>query len=330
MLSRVANSIYWMQRSIERAENIARFILVNYYLSLDMPEWMGAQWEPLVMTTGDQDFFKEHYGESNEENVLKFLLFDKDYSNSVINCLQNTKENARSIQEYINSEVFESINTIADRVLRASYQKPNMEVLEDLLQEIKHFSHFVSGCTDATFNHDEAWHFKQLGGYLERADKTTRILDVKYFYLYPSIEDVNTPLDSIPWYSLLNSTGSTEMYMRKYGIIEPRKVIRFLLLDSEFSRSVTFCLRSGLSSLKSITGNNDDLFTTQSERELGSLYSEVRFQSTEYIYNFGMHEYLDNLQLRFNRIGEAIQQDFFDLDIDVAKLGLQSSSVMGE
>jgi len=312
MLSRVANSIYWMQRSIERAENIARFILVNYYLSLDMPDWMGAQWEPLVMTTGDQDFFKEHFGEPNEENVLTFLLFDKNYSNSVINCLQNAKENARGVQEYINSEVIESINTIVDKVQKAAFQKPNMEVLEDLLQDIKHFSHFVSGCTDATFNHDEAWQFKQLGTYMERADKTTRILDVKYFYLYPSIEDVNTPLDSIPWFSLLNSTGSMEMYMRKFGIIEPGKVLQFLLLDPEFARSVTFCLRSGLDCLKSITGNSADRFSTQSERELGALYSEVRFQSPEYIYNFGMHEYLDSLQVRFNLIGKAIQKDFFD------------------
>ena len=315
MLSRVANSMYWMQRSIERAENVARFVLVNYYLSLDMPDWMGAQWEPLVMTTGDQDWFAKKYKTPNEANVLSFLLFDDEYPNSVLRCLLSAKENARSIQECINSELFEAINTIVDKINRYPKAKLNMEVLEDLLQEIKIFSHYVSGCTDSTFSHDEAWQFKQLGGYLERADKTSRILDVKYFYLYPSIDDVNTPLDSIPWFSLLNSTGSLEMYMRQHGLIKPRKVIEFLLLDPDYARSVTFCLRSGMEALKKITGNPPDRFSMPSEKALGSLYSEVRYQDTEYILNYGMHEYLDKLQTRLNEIGAIIHKDFFDVDI---------------
>jgi uncharacterized alpha-E superfamily protein len=315
MLSRVAQSIYWMQRSIERAENVTRFVLVNYYLSLDMPDWMGAQWEPLIMTTGDQDAFKERYSIPNESNVLTFLLFDLEYPNSVLRCLLSAKENARSIQECINSEIFEAINTIVDKMNQYPKAKLNMEVLEELLLDIKIFSHYVSGCTDATFSHDESWQFKQLGAFMERADKTSRILDVKYFYLYPSIDDINTPLDNIPWFSLLNSTGSLEMYMRQHGLIKPRKVIEFLLIDPDYARSVTFCLRSAMEALKKITGNPPDRFTMPSEKALGSLYSEVRYQDTEYILNYGMHEYLDRLQIRLNEIGEAIHRDFFDVQI---------------
>jgi uncharacterized alpha-E superfamily protein len=250
MLSRVASSLYWMQRYVERAENVTRFVLVNYYLSLDMPGWVGAQWEPLVLTTGDQDVFKEMYGDATEQNVLKFLLLDPDYGNSVLSCLRAAKENARSVQEAITSEVYESINEIVRKVSRYPSKNLNMEELEELLLEIRSFSHYLDGCMNSTFNHDEAWHFRNLGAYLERADKTTRILDVKYYYLYPSVDDVNAPLDNIPWFSLLNSTSALEMYMRRHGVIRREKVIGFLLLDSTFARSVSYCLMHALSALQ--------------------------------------------------------------------------------
>ena len=314
MLSRVAESIYWMQRNIERAENVTRFVSVNYYLSLDMPEWVGAQWSPLVQTTGDHEYFDKKYDEASEANVLNFLLLDEDYPNSVINCLKSAKENARSIQEAITSDVYEALNMIVERVQNFPKGKLNMELLEELLQEIKYFSHFVSGCMHATFSHDESWQFKNLGGYLERADKTTRILDVKYFYLYPSLEDINTPLDNIPWFSLLNSTSALQMYMRRHGLIKPKKIIEFLLLDPTFARSAIFCVGQALDALLKITGNISSRYTCQSEKLLGALYSELRYQDTVYIVEFGMHEYLDFLQFSLNDIGKAIQKDFFTYD----------------
>jgi uncharacterized alpha-E superfamily protein len=312
MLSRVASSIYWMQRYVERAENVTRFVLVNYYLSLDMPGWVGAQWEPLVLTTGDQDVFKEMYGDATEQNVLKFLLLDPDYGNSVLSCLRAAKENARSVQEAITSEVYESINEIVRKVSRYPSKNLNMEELEDLLLEIRSFSHYLDGCMNSTFNHDEAWHFRNLGAYLERADKTTRILDVKYYYLYPSVDDVNAPLDNIPWFSLLNSTSALEMYMRRHGVIRREKVIGFLLLDSTFARSVSYCLMHALSALQKIQGGSQVRYTTETEKLLGALHSEMRYQDTQNIIDFGMHEYLDFLQFSLNNIGAAIKKDFFD------------------
>lgn len=316
MLSRVANSIYWMNRMIERAENTARFVTVNFYLSLDMPDWMGAQWEPLVLTTGDQEYFEENYGEANEANVLNFLLFDENYSNSVLSCLLLAKENARSIQENMTSEVVEHINGIVDRLQTFPKLHLHMDDLEDLLAEIKSFSHVVAGCSEATFNRDEGWYFRNLGVYLERADKTSRILDVKYFYLYPSVEDVNTPLDNIPWFSLLNSTGGLEMYARRHGIIQHERVVEFLLLDPEFARAVSFCIGKALQSLRAITKNPPHLPTTASERELGSLYADMCFIETEHLLNRGLHEFLDELQTRLNQVGAAVQSDFFDHDIE--------------
>lgn len=316
MLSRVAESIYWMQRYIERAENVSRFVSVNVYLSLDMPEWVGAQWMPLVQTTGDFTLFQERYGEATEASVLNFLLFDEKYSNSVLSCLKSAKENARCIQEAITSDVYESLNLIVEKVQQASKGDLSVDMLEDLLQDIKNFSHFVSGCMAATFSHDESWQFKALGGFLERADKTTRILDVKYFYLYPSLEDINTPLDNIPWFSLLNSTSALEMYMRRHGLIKPKKIIEFLLLDPTFARSAVFCIEQALEALLKISGNQSPRYSCQSEKLLGALFSELRYQDPQNIIDYGMHEYLDFLQFSLNGIGEAIQKDFFIYERD--------------
>jgi uncharacterized alpha-E superfamily protein len=184
--------------------------------------------------------------------------------------------------------------------------------LEELLLEIRSFSHYLDGCMNSTFNHDEAWHFRNLGAYLERADKTTRILDVKYYYLYPSVDDVNAPLDNIPWFSLLNSTSALEMYMRRHGVIRREKVIGFLLLDSTFARSVSYCLMHALSALQKIQGGSQVRYTTETEKLLGALHSEMRYQDTQNIIDFGMHEYLDFLQFSLNNIGAAIKKDFFD------------------
>ncbi len=311
-LSRVASSIYWMQRYVERAENVARFVLVNYYLSLDMPGWVGSQWEPLVLTTGDQDFFKKNYKKATESSVLKFLLLDERYPNSIISCLRLAKENARSIQEKITSEVYEYINEIVDQIERFSAVHYTMDELEILLSDIKRFSHYLQGSMDSTFTHDESWQFRNLGAFLERADKTTRILDVKYFYLFPSVHDVNTTLDNIPWFSLLNSTSALEMYIRRYGLIDREKVIEFLILDPNFSRSVLFCIDRTFDSLKRIQGFSHRRYSSDSEKLVGALQGELKYRDIDYILDYGIHQYLDHLQLSFNKIGEAIKKDFFD------------------
>ena len=120
MLSRVANSIYWLNRYIERAENVARFIDVNLNLMLDLPSGVSQQWKPLVVTTGDLKLFEERYGEATAENVIQFLTFDLDYPNSILSCLRAARENARSIREIISSEMWEEVNTFYHMVQEAA------------------------------------------------------------------------------------------------------------------------------------------------------------------------------------------------------------------
>jgi uncharacterized alpha-E superfamily protein len=311
MLSRVADSIYWMSRYVERAENVARFISVNLNLSLDMPGEAGHQWWPLVVITGDDNAFQDRIGTTTKLSVVEFLTFDTENPNSILSCLRAARENARCVREIISAEMWEHINkfylTIRDG-----------ETLEEVLDNPHAFFERVSvsgqqflGVTDATMTHGEAWHFCQLGRMIERADKTSRILDVKYFILLPKLTDVGTPFDDIQWLALLRSASALEMYRQRHGRISPVNVVKFLVLDREFPRSVLHCLTRANESLHSISGTNTGGFCNSAEQRLGQLRAELAYTQAEAVVASGLHEFVDDFQRRLNLVGDAIYDAFF-------------------
>lgn len=311
MLSRVANSIYWLNRYIERAENVARFLDVNLNLLLDMPAGVQQQWDPLVATTGDFEFFKTHYGEVTPPKVIQFLVFDRTYHNSILSCLQIARENARSVREIISSEMWERVNAFYMLVSQAN-QDLSLPHLHTLLAEIKESSHLFAGVMDATMTHNEAWNFGQVGRFLERADKTSRILDVKYFILLPSSEDVGTTIDELGWIALLRSASAYEMY-RKQSLqhrITPAAVAGFLILDPEFPRSIRFCLFQVERALHQITGTPFGMWRHPVERTVGKVRSRLEYTTISEIIRGGMHEFLDGLQQEFNIIHKDVFEAF--------------------
>ncbi|MBD0335768.1 MAG: alpha-E domain-containing protein [Cyanobacteria bacterium Co-bin13] len=310
MLSRVADSIYWINRYVERAENVARFVDVNLNLLLDSPGLQ--QWEPLVVTTGDQALFKQRYGEATAENVLRFLTFDKDYPNSILSCLQAARENARSVREIISSEMWEQVNAFYLMVKEAA-EAGSLSDLHIFFPEVKLSSHLFAGVMDATMAHNEGWHFGLLGRLLERADKTARILDVKYYILLPSVSDVGSPLDDLQWIALLKSASAYEMYRKCQYRITPDGVTEFLILNREFPRSIQFCVLQAEKSLRQITGTPSGTWRMPSDRTIGRLRAELDYVTIDEIVNQGLHEFLDGLQIRLNQVGEAIYKDFFSL-----------------
>lgn len=314
MLSRVADSIYWLNRYVERAENIARFVDVNLNLLLDSPVVMTQQWAPLVMTTGDLDLFKQRYGEPNADKVIHFLTFDPTYHNSIISCLQAARENARSIREIISSEMWEQVNTFYLMVKDASQAQPFAQ-LPSFFAEVKMASHLFAGVTDATMSHNEGWHFGRLGRLIERADKTARILDVKYYILLPEINYVGTALDELQWIALLKSTSGYEMYRKRQRRISPTDIAKFLILDREFPRSIQFCLLQAEHSLYQITQSSPGTWTNLAERTLGRLRSEMDFITVEEIIQTGLHEFLDHIQTELNHVGGQISETFFAMEL---------------
>jgi uncharacterized alpha-E superfamily protein len=317
MLSRVADSIYWMSRYIERAENIARYVEVTFSVMLDLPPDTANQWLPLVKTTGDEDLFEKKYGEASCENVLQFLTFDADYWNSILYCLAAARENARSIREAIPSLVWEQLNQFYQNVRTAS--KNEQQVIQspmEFFQEVKLASHVFKGTLDAAMSHDEGWHFAQLGRFLERADKTTRMIDVQYYRLLPNIYDVGTPTDDLQWSALLQSVSGFEMYRRRFHQITPQRVMNFLLLDRLFPRAVLHCVESADNSLHAITGSSFNTFANSAEQELGKLRGELAYMHIEEVIGTGMHEFIDSLQAKMNKVTKSIFDSFIAIDAD--------------
>jgi len=311
MLSRVADSIYWMARYVERAENLARFIDVTLSLIIDQPSGDATHWEPLVRTTGDDEYFADRYGQITRDNVLCFLTFDRDYPNSIFSVVAAARENARTVRETISSEAWEQLNEFYHFVKQASEDDCIVRAPNDFFQEVKRQSHLFQGITNATMSHGKGWNFLNLGCLLERADKTSRILDVKYFTLLPRVQDVGTTIDDLQWSAVLRSVSGFEMYRKRYHAITIHRVVEFLVLDREFPRAIQYCLARADHSLHEITGTRDGSFRNAAEQQLGRLRSELAYLDVDSIVNRGMHEFIDDFQTKLNLVGDAIVDTFF-------------------
>ncbi|PLX93211.1 MAG: hypothetical protein C0621_08090 [Desulfuromonas sp.] len=313
MLSRVAESIYWMNRYIERAENVARFIDANFHMILDLPRGASEQWQPLVNTTGDHEVFAERYGSASRDKVIEFLAFDRENPNSILSCLRAARENARSVREYISSEMWQQLNTFYLTVNDAARDSHSMDLPHQFFVDIMMSSHLFVGVTESTMSHGEGWHFGRVGRMIERADKTSRILDVKYYILLPSVDYIGTPFDSILWGALLRSASAFEMYLKRHGRIDPEKIADFLLLDTKFPRAIHSCLNTAEISMRNITGQPRGTFCNRADRTLGKLLADMDYTTIEDVLDTGLHEYLDQLQSRLNQLGGAINDTFFTL-----------------
>ncbi len=186
-----------------------------------------------------------------------------------------------------------------------------LDSANEFFNAVKEASHLFSGITDATMTYGEAWHFARLGRMLERADKTSRMLDVKYYLLLRSTEEVGTPIDDLQWAAVLRSASAFEMYRKRHGRISPKGVAEFLILDREFPRAIQFCLVAGRDSLHAISGTPLGTFRHPPEKLLGQLCSDLSFVSVDEIISHGLHEYLDDLQTKVNGIGAGVHETFF-------------------
>ena len=313
MLSRVADSIYWMNRYIERAENVARLVDVNLHLLLDLPEMFEGQWDALVYVSADHDQFTERYGTADQSSVIDFLTFDRKNPSSILSSVMAARENARSTREIISSETWEAINEFYLSITAPGAKDQAISSPHEFFRGVRRASHLVEGANTETTSRNEAWHFARMGRAVERADKTTRILDIKYFLLLPNVSDVGTPIDDIHWAAVLRSAGAFEMYRKAYGKVTANSIVRFLLLDAQFPRSVRYCLSRMNYSLHAVTGTPERSYSNSAERRLGQFLAELEYSDERDIMRQGLHEYLDQLQTKINEVGECVSETFFAL-----------------
>jgi uncharacterized alpha-E superfamily protein len=332
MLSRVADAIYWASRYVERAENVARFIDVSLNLMLESSAHGERDWASLINTTGDHEIFEKKYGQATPSNVTQFLTFDDEYSSSILSSVSRARENARSVRDIISREMWQELNEFYLMVVQMARPGVQPEDLIDFCARVKRAGIYFEGVTNATLSRGEAFHFAHLGRMLERADKTSRILDVKYFLLSPSqtslsqgqsqsqgpsqiqIQNgVGSNVDQVGWTTLLNSASALQMYRQIWHVTTPDTVSEFLLLDRNFPRSILRCVRRAQESLHAISGAPLGSFENESERLLGRLRSELDYAKIEEIMEQGLHQYVDALQGQLNDVGSAVQRQFFDL-----------------
>ena len=323
MLSRVADALFWLSRYTERAENNARMADVNLQLMLDA-QLLNSQnqqhWESIIFTLEDSELFKKHYPEMTKDSVVEFVTFDRRNPNSIYSCLALARENARTVREQISVEMWEQINRMFLLFRSGDAKRMFQGSTYDFFKWILEGSQLFQGVTDATMSHDEGWEFIGLGKYLERADRTSRILDIKYHILLPTGEQIGGNVDTIQWMAVLKSCSALEPYRKHYrGQVAPWKVVEFLVKNPTFPRSVLFCVNSVDESLHKITGVDRGEFSyrVEAERLSGKLLADLSYITIEEVFEFGLHQYLDRMQLRLIEISKAIYAEFCEwLDID--------------
>jgi len=316
MLGRVANTIYWMNRYLERAENYARFMDVNYNLSLELPPNEEEQWKPLVIITGDWPLYESLHEKAEKDKVIHFMAFEEQNPNSIYNCIVNARENARAVRTEITKEVWEQINALYYLVKNGSEKKKRSDAdLRQFFTEIKNGCQLLYGMYDATISRNEGWNFAKLGQFLERADKTSRVLDAKYHFLLNSPNQVGSTLDLIQWAALLKSVSAYDMYRKKYGKLTSSSIAEFLILDRDFPRSILNCLIRAEQSIMTLSGSSSG-FSNAAQKQLGALKAQLEYTDIDDIIIQGIHEYLDGIQQKLNGISTAIYEAFFAIETD--------------
>ena len=316
MLSRVANSLYWMARYIERAENIARIVDVNLQLLLDIRNLderrLIAYWLPLVQATGDEvEFFKLH-PQATGLAVTEFLVFQMENPNSLVQSICQGRENARMVRDQITMELWEELNRLYLFVRSPQAREVWNRSPSDFFHEVKASSLHIIGIMNATLIHNQGWWFVQAGQFLERADKTTRILDVRYQTLPERgvPERINSD-EALEWSAVLRSCSAWDAYKSIHGAdIHPRRVAEFLLLSDDFPRSVRFCVNELNRALRRISGVPEGHFTNDAEKLTGRFLAELQFSTIDEIFEHGLHRYLDDAQGKLNNIGGELFQAY--------------------
>ncbi|MBW8781322.1 MAG: alpha-E domain-containing protein [Verrucomicrobia bacterium] len=326
MLSRVANLVYWMARYLERAENTARIVDVNAQLVLDLQSRQAADdpksWEPLVYVTGDDEEFFELNGETvSERAVVEFMLFDRRNPSSLLSCIGFARENARCIRDQLSSEVWETLNTFYLKLKGDDYARYAQLGSSEYLNRIKSQIQLFYGVAESMMPRGGLWWFFELGRHLERADNVSRILDVKYYMLLPDLHAVGSALDMIQWASVLRSCSGFEAFRRsRRGQLNLERVVDYLLRDNEFPRSILFSINAASQALDQITAHASHLDNNPASQHLEELIAELEMIDVPEVIADGLHEFLDDVQMKISGIHEAVQATFVDYPTASAKV----------
>ena len=306
MLSRVANTIYWMARYIERAENTARLVNVNGHLLLDLPRRVRLGWAPLIDITGSHDGFFSRYEEADERHVVRFLVTDGANPGSILGSLQLARENARTIRDIIPREAWEQVNQLYLQARENAAASQSRRRREEYLRQIILGAQTITGLLAGTMTHDEGYDFLRMGRNLERADMTTRIIDVRSASLLPELSEELTPFENIQWMSVLKSLTAYQMYRREMRLrVRRPDVLAFLLQERRFPRSFYHATCEVESCLRNLPHHEKPL------ESLARLQKKVLAAKPQKLQQDELHKFIDQLQLGLAKVHGQIAATYF-------------------
>ncbi len=309
LLARYAECIFWLARSVERAENLARILEVNETFSRDRSG--SHNWLSIVQLNTDEEAFFAKHKTASAENVIRFYLADADNPNSIVSAVTNARANARTLRPLVSTEMWVQLNVTYNRVIAVAPSELMPGNLSRLLTEIKEACQTFTGITEGTFYRDQAWWFYRMGCYLERADQTTRLLDNKYYILTKGAGS-DAPFEVGQWHAVLRSASGYHAFRRIHSSdLTPARVADFLLFNPAFPRSVHLCLRevqSALTELKSryaLRGGNDVA------EGLDQLRAILGARSIQQVIAGGLHEFIDFIQRYLIAVTIRLSTAFF-------------------
>lgn len=308
MLSRVAENIYWMARYLERAEDMARLIHVNASLALDLPKGLSPIWSQLIAITGAEPAYNST--DYDERSVLKFLICDTTSTVSIVSCLFYARENARTIRDVIPREVWETINTAylkAKETAPLALSKRNrFAFLADVIGECQSITGILAG----TMNHDAGYTFLRIGRNLERADMTSRIIDIRSANLVPGVVDAKTTYDNLQWMSVLKSLSGYQMYRRQMQIrVRRQDVLGFLLQSDIFPRAISHCIREVQTYVQQLHNHDKVLLVIM------RIKRQLENDDIAQLQQADLAQYIDNLQIGFAQLHDEMVRAYFSGEI---------------
>jgi uncharacterized alpha-E superfamily protein len=312
VLSRDADSLYWLSRYMERAENTARILDVAYRMASMPISYNGIEtneWESALVTASGIDQFHALHGEVTPERVIEFLAFSEENPSSIQNCFNTARQNARSVRSALTSEMWEAINSAWLDLRRYRTKKIDVEELPRFLNLVKEASLRYDGSAMRTMLRNDAYWFSRLGVYIERADNTARVIDVKYHVLLPKDAEVGGGIDYYQWAAILRSVSALVSYQWVYHQnLRPWLVADLLILREEMPRSLAACYGA-------LSRHLDDIahrygLSGSAQRQARSIHARLVNRSIEDIFQQGLHEFLQEFLSENNRLGLAITQQY--------------------
>ena len=310
MLGKTANGLFWMFRYLERSENIARLVEAGFRMALTRSQRQGGDWASILTTAGLLEQYEAKYDDFENKSVMDFMLRDRSNPSSVLSCMAEARRNARLARTALTREVWEAVNASwlrLSNVLKTPIQ--DKERIPDILALIRRQSAQVQGAVHGTMLRNDIYDFTRLGTFVERADNTARILDVKYYVLLPSASSIGSSLDNVQWETILRSVSAQQAYRWLHqGEPTASAIAKFLILDQCMPRSLTFCVKEMDLNLRYL---NQEYNQTSSSSELTkALKEDMKSKTIEEIFDSGLHEFIGEFLQRNIAIAGQIETDY--------------------